>query len=372
MFALAGVHSPVRAQSDLGAALFAQIQQCLVKKLPNLQRAKSEALSAASQQCFFNVVVLDERGARRIDANERTLAVLQTSGVRLPVRSGEGEATVPLGKLLLRSQSTGVYTVAVTIAGRKQDFLLDTGADSTIISAALARQLRLPSSPVPIPGEVFSQGVIGHSRRSGRVEASAYYLPVLGVGTARLQQLMAVSLPLAYIPGQKAGILGLNAISAFDMVIDPRIPELRLLRPSAPPAGAIPLTGQSGLLTAAVTIAGAGPFRFALDTGAGVSLLSKNLARQLALDTTPSRTVNLLGFGGSQGGQLVTLPGLSLGPVSLANVQAVVLATPLLDQTGLDGLVGQNFLNHFRQHWRFAPPNPLGIVPEGTLELERQ
>ncbi|NJK28513.1 MAG: hypothetical protein HC925_08780 [Coleofasciculaceae cyanobacterium SM2_3_26] len=50
-------------------------------------------------------------------------------------------------------------------------------------------------------------------------------------------------------------------------------------------------------------------------------------------------------------------------------MEAVVISNELLDLIGVDGIVGQNFLNRYRQRWQFGARGPLGFPEVGNLEL---
>ncbi len=352
----------------LGQKLLGQIQQCLLKKIPNPTRVAQEKLISASQNCFFAVVVLDSKGQRRADAPERTLAVLEVSGQSLPRRQSTGETSVALSKLKVRGELSSIYQVPVKIGAETRLFLLDTGASTTLLAAPLARQYGLTSFPVP--GNLFEQGVIGTSLGPARAKVMAHTLPPLSVGNARVERLVGLSLPPNLIPGGGAGVLGLNFLSAFDMLIDPRTDLLQLRTPSPAPPEAIALAGRTGILTAQVTINGEGPFLFGLDTGADTTVISTALARRLMLNPSSDLKVDLIGLGGTQSGQLATLERFTLAEHSVEALSVVIASIPLLSRNNLDGLLGQNFLRQYRQHWRFAPPNSLGLVVEGSLLLE--
>jgi hypothetical protein len=47
-----------------------------------------------------------------------------------------------------------------------------------------------------------------------------------------------------------------------------------------------------------------------------------------------------------------------------------VLNNELLDLLGVDGIVWQNYLNQYQQHWRFGEPNSLGFPEAGSLTLK--
>src|SRR5882672_10690080 len=107
--------------------------------------------------------------------------------------------------------------------------------------------------------------------------------------------------------------------------------------------------GAQPLILLPVHVNNRGPFDFILDTGAGTSLLSSELAKQLELKVIGSKE------GQSAGGKV---------SVSLAKVDTLVVGETRLDDVDvgivdlahiaktigskIDGDLGYNFLKHFR------------------------
>lgn len=94
----------------------------------------------------------------------------------------------------------------------------------------------------------------------------------------------------------------------------------------------------------------AGPYQFILDTGAGVSVLSPDLARRLAVVVTETREG--MGAGGRVKISLGSVESLTVGRYKMRGVQ--VGMTDDLDRIAaavgakVDGVLGYNFLKHFR------------------------
>jgi predicted aspartyl protease len=125
-----------------------------------------------------------------------------------------------------------------------------------------------------------------------------------------------------------------------------------------------------GIMATQVQINDRDPVTLGLDTGADLMVISDRLARQLSLDLDNAREREILGFCGTQMGQQVTLDRVRIQQHELTNLEAVIIDAQILDLVGVDGLVGQNFLTRYRQHWRFGELNPLGFPDRGSLELE--
>lgn len=96
-------------------------------------------------------------------------------------------------------------------------------------------------------------------------------------------------------------------------------------------------------LTIPVMIGGAGPFDFAVDTGADRSCLSDSLAEQLALPPGPS--VMIHGIAGAALSPTVQIPGLMVGRETLKGANVPVLPRQHL---GVDGLLGVDALQKRR------------------------
>lgn len=139
------------------------------------------------------------------------------------------------------------------------------------------------------------------------------------------------------------------------------------LAPSVP----LPITDEAGQeiafadtatrMTVPVAIAGAGPFRFVVDTGAERTVVSHELARRLQL--TPGRDVRLTAMTGTSSVGTVMVPSISVGePPRLkpdGRIEAPALAAAdlgALGILGLDTLQGQKVTIDFdRQVMTIAP-----------------
>jgi clan AA aspartic protease (TIGR02281 family) len=353
--------------SELGQQLLQDVKTCISSKVKSAKTLTKQAqVVALSQQCYLSVVIFDKQGKQRPDAEQRTEALMAATGVTLPKHSGTGQATVALKRINPKEKTSQVLSLPVTIAGQTRRFLLDTGASSTIISGSIAKELNLTG--YDIPPSLFSEGVIGNQCSKSNLKIAAHMLPSIAVQTAQAENLIGISLPAKRIPGMLSGVLGLDFLSNFDVVLDPQIPQLQLLPPSPSEATDIPLEGHLGVLTAAVVINGQS-FVFAVDTGADLIVVSKQVAKKLALRPTSSKTLNVLGFCGTAQAYPVALKEVTLGTNMRKDLDGIILTGTLLDRLGIDGIIGQNFLIQFRQHWHFAPPTALGIVSKGSIEL---
>ena len=110
----------------------------------------------------------------------------------------------------------------------------------------------------------------------------------------------------------------------------------------------IPMMNIADKKIVPVSINGAGPYNFLLDTGSNVTLVDRRLLHQLKISVTdPVTIVTVLGQTSKQRGlwaESVSIAGLSVQHVALntfADLQVVRL------QGGVQGILGENFLEHF-------------------------
>lgn len=370
---------PAATTSDSGKEILQQLTECVTGKIPNSPQysketskeafeaslkalvAHLEAIKAVSMECVLRVVILAPDGTVRPDADSRMISLLKATGTSLPKSSSQGQASVKLTQIA----DSKVFTVPVTVGGQKRFFLLDTGASNSILDSQLAQQLGLPGTP--IPSDFLAYFVVGND--CSKVKANLHSLPPLAVEAAKVEGLNGMGLSKTAIPGNASGVLGLDFLKGFDVVVNPQALQLQLLPPSTSIAGSIPLTGKLGVMTAQVKINGKGPFTFLLDTGADLIVVSQRLASTLSLDVANAKTVEVRGFCGNESAKQIKLDKVSLLEHEATQLDGVVLENKALDVLGVDGIVGQNFLTRYQQHWRFGKVNELGFPEEGSLVL---
>lgn len=232
------------------------------------------------------------------------------------------------------------------------EFILDTGAGTTLLSTELAQQLQVKSTGRRA----------GHSA-AGKLQVELGCLDAIAVGEAILKDLDIAIMDLSHIGravnAKVDGDLGYNFLKAFCLTIDYAASEITLVRPNdfRAPIGS-PLadvkmhlaSARKPLALLAAHVNGRGPFQFAIDTGSSTSVVSEEIARELGLQTTPIPPVTA----GSGALDLVAgqIGALSIAAARRENVAVLVggfLSTlSELCETKLDGIVGYNFLRHFR------------------------
>lgn len=106
---------------------------------------------------------------------------------------------------------------------------------------------------------------------------------------------------------------------------------------------------QKPVILVDVMVNGSGPYQFALDTGASVTVLSEGLVNDLRIAS--GDPVAGMGAGGQVAVTLTSLDSLQVGDDRVDNLQAAVMdLAPLSDaaQAQLDGIVGYTYLSKFR------------------------
>jgi aspartyl protease len=105
--------------------------------------------------------------------------------------------------------------------------------------------------------------------------------------------------------------------------------------------------GGTAMILVPVTIDGQGPYDFALDTGAGITLIDTQLANTLQLPVT-GNSAQVAGVGGTQDVTPVHVDAWNAGTISLpsANIGRTGLAS-FKQGSGVRGLLGSDILSSF-------------------------
>ena len=231
------------------------------------------------------------------------------------------------------------------------EFILDTGAGTSLLSSELAKQLA-----VKIIGSKEGQSA------GGKVAVSLAKVDSLAVGETKLGEVDVGVVDLTHIGrtvGAKIdGDLGYNFLKHFRVTINYRDCELRLDDPKrvetlargAQTEISIRLANPAKpLLLVDVHANGRGPFQFAIDTGTSTTAITPELAKQLDVTTSPVGA-------GTTGGAAVDfhaglLQSFQLGGAKIDNMAIVVadFFTMLSAAVGakLDGIVGYNFRRNY-------------------------
>jgi hypothetical protein len=75
------------------------------------------------------------------------------------------------------------------------------------------------------------------------------------------------------------------------------------------------------------------------------------------------------GLGGQTVARRSQLERLSLQTLQISKLNVLVVNSPVFQTVGIDGIIGQDILNRYVQHWRFGPVGSLGTPETGSLNL---
>ena len=156
----------------------------------------------------------------------------------LPVAAEMVPAPPPVSQTVETGQDRALrMTVPVMINGQGPfDFVIDTGADRTVISDELAERLDLPRA-----------GTARLHAMGGSGQVNIVRIATLSVSTNRARNVKAVSLPARNIGAD--GLLGIDSLNGQRIVMDFTANTMRL-EPSSEPEAPIPADGELIVVTA--------------------------------------------------------------------------------------------------------------------------
>lgn len=232
------------------------------------------------------------------------------------------------------------------------DFILDTGAGTSLLSTELAEQL-----------DIKTLGTKEGQSAGGKISVSLAKLDSLALGQARIEEVEVGIVDLSHIAktiGTKIdGDVGYNFLKHFRLAIDYHTGEIRFDDPkqsktfekSSKTEIQMRLASPAKpLVLVDVTANGRGPFQFAIDTGTSTTAIAPDVAEQLNIQGSP---VGPLTTGSTP--VEVTAGRLQSFQIGTAQVDDLVVVVAdffaMLSQAvgaKLDGIVGYNFLRNFR------------------------
>jgi predicted aspartyl protease/Flp pilus assembly protein TadD len=265
----------------------------------------------------------------------------------------------------------GRPVLKVRVNGEKEPlrFVLDTGSGMSVISQETAKKLGVR----PVARGGLARAVGG----GGKFEIVYGFLTSLEVGEVRVERVPVYIRQFFDTKVPVDGYLGLSVISSFVASVDygsntfslVRNAESNLARQGLkfgqdPEAQRdvieIPLrTTASGFITGELRLEGVErPQNFIIDTGASITVVSEHLAAREEMSAYLQKTrMRVFGAAGiADDVKIVMLPRVTLGPLIRENIRAAVLDLEPLNETAgftQDGILGANFLNHFRVDFDF-------------------
>ncbi len=283
-------------------------------------------------------------------AKAQSASLLQ--GMPQPTPPGRPDAS----KMSAGTDRAQRLTVGVKINGRGPfRFVVDTGADRSVIAEDVATYLNLPRGP-----QVLVEGVVR------TVPADTVKVARLVVGPATLQDISVPVLPRSQLMAD--GYLGLDVIDGYRVTLDFKNSELQLSMPLhfprhlmlfggwiRPDEVMVPVNGKSGHLRALdCFVDGIRAIAF-VDTGAEISIVNSQLFDAL-VGNDPSyvrqNTVSLSGVtGGIVTGRVTTLKRIRLSALTFMNGAVAIVDLQIFDLWGLSDrpalLIGMNWLRQF-------------------------
>ncbi len=258
--------------------------------------------------------------------------------------------TVPPG-IATGGNGRNLLTIPVLIDGKGPfQFVVDTGADRSVVSDVVARQLGLAGGSM-----VMVEGVVR------TIAARTVHIGQLRAGPVTCEGL---DLPILAVEHLHAdGYLGLDVINGYRLSLDFAHSELRLLEPhptmavgaDLPREVPVRLAGDAGHLRAFnCGIDGIRSVAF-IDTGAEISVGNSQLyAALIERDTGYSRkdVVPLTGVtGGEVNGRLTKLKHIALGGLHIEDSRIAIADLQIFRLWQLDDqpalLIGMNWLRRF-------------------------
>jgi predicted aspartyl protease len=271
------------------------------------------------------------------------------SGAVKGTAAGSGSGAVRTASVTDNRLTTAVY---INGAGPYR-FLVDTGAERTLLATEIATRLVLPQGP-----KVFVEGIVGGVPGM-----------LVEVGSLRMGSLVCPTLEVPVLPRAMLGVdgyLGLDVLDRHRVVLDFAAATLTVTRRQGFFAAmfersneAIVRTlGTSGRLRASNCVVDGVRAAAFVDTGAEVSVcnpaLYAALQRRGAIRELVGGPVRLAGVtGGSVSGLAIDVDRIVLGELNLTYTPMVVAPLEVFDIWGLGGqpalLFGMDSLRRFRR-----------------------
>jgi aspartyl protease family protein len=279
-----------------------------------------------------------------MDGQRRTLRVGETWASR-PHAGGSAGAPAPAGggsqgqSIAMAADSAGHYVTVGAINDRAVKFFVDTGASLVWMSAEIASRIGIDYRN----GRQFTVGTAGGPKNAYSVQ----------LASVRVGSIVLTNVEAAVGEGAGTGdtvLLGMSFLSRLSMARDGNTLRLsqRLSEAASGDAKSagdgrprVTLSDKRAGLFATQVMVNDVPLPFLVDTGATVIALDVAMAQRIGLNYQAGQA----GTGSTANGPVrawrVKLDRVSIGPITLYNVDASVLDGPGIGA----GLLGMSFLN---------------------------
>ena len=224
-------------------------------------------------------------------------------------------------------------------------FTLDTGASATTVAKRIAEELGIETR----------EGSRSEARGVGGGIPVRYADVEIGIGTINFEKDEVYVMDFDAIfrgLGNRDGAFGYTTLKHCTMFLNYTSKKLKLSRGgSTHDLSWTPFEyiNDSHLVGVPVHINGQGPFDFVLDTGAGNTCITPELAAKTGLDPKPVHGI-ARGIGGDVQLELAAVEKLSIGATEISHSQMVVLDLSKVSPRGKlieNGIIGYDFLSRF-------------------------
>ncbi|MEO5859541.1 MAG: aspartyl protease family protein [Pyrinomonadaceae bacterium] len=236
------------------------------------------------------------------------------------------------------------------------NFVLDTGSGISVISDETAKALGIKA----ITKGGFAKGIGG----SGKFEIVYGFIRDVDIGAVTVRN-VPVYIRKFHSDGKIDGYIGLSLISKFLTTVDYGNQTFGLrkkdsIRTDDPTGVSVPLRlTSSGFLSGEVQLEGFdSPLNFIVDTGASVSVISSDLAANIAMAPhAQEERMRVIGAAGiTEDVPSFLLPKVTMGTHSRNSITAIALDLNLINEaSGFEqaGILGGNFLKNYRMTFDF-------------------
>lgn len=239
-------------------------------------------------------------------------------------------------------------TVKVRLNGRgPYDFIVDSGADTSVVGLKVAHQLQLPLATPAILNAMASRSIVDRVR-----------VDALGLGSGTVRNLRLPALREADLGGQ--GILGIDALAQQRLMMDFEKRTIRVEDARVPvrrQRDEIVVVGRRHRGQLILTEVRASGVRLdaIIDTGAQVTIGNSALRdRLIRRKRQKLETIEVTDVAGTRANvEFAMIDELRLGPVTLMNVPMAFADVPPFEIFGIDRepalLLGTDLLETFRR-----------------------
>ncbi len=274
--------------------------------------------------------------------------------------AGEAQTVVPLRLVNDRP----VIQLKVEKNGEVLNFVLDTGSGVSVISDNAAQRLNI---------KVVSNGGVARALGGdGKFDIVYGFLNSVYIGDVKIKNVPIYIREFHNKNEDIDGYIGLSLISKYITTIDYGNKTFSLIKREKPgeqkiepiadgEAVTIPLRlTTSGFFSGQVKIEGfETALNFIVDTGASISVISKNLAgSQQIQEYLQQKTFRVIGAAGvTENVSSYLLPSITFGKFSRTDLKAVALDLDLINEaSGFEqaGILGGNFLKNYKMTFDFA------------------